>query len=72
MNTGALVLSSLGGIVAFVGGVIVLARAVVRAIGAFKENTKEIQALSRKFTETMALVSQHTIDLEILKDRIRR
>jgi len=67
-----IVLSSLGGIVSFVTCCYFVVRAIVRGIGALRENTHAVSRMSVKIESMGNMVNQHTIDIAVLQDRARR
>ena len=67
-----IVLSSLGGIVTFVTAVFFLIRSVVRAVGAVNENTQALKKMDETMVHLNGIVSQNSIDIAVLQDRIRR
>lgn len=72
MNPAVLILSSLGGIVSFVGGIILIVRAIMKLVNATRDNTNAMETMQKSLTNLGNTVEQNTIDIAVLKDRIKR
>jgi len=68
----AILLPSLGGIVAFISAMLLLMRAILRSVNAIKDNTEALEVMHRSMIELNGTVSQHTVDIAILQDRQSR
>ena len=67
-----LVLGSLGGIVAFLTGVGLLMRSIVRNVHATSENTEAVTHMADKLNKFGDTLNQHSIDIAVLRDRFDR
>lgn len=67
-----IILSSLGGIVAFLCAVTVIARGIFRQVTATEANTKALNELSNKFDLMDVRMNSHDTAIAILNDRIKR
>lgn len=72
VNTGVLILSSLGGIVSFVTGLFFVGRAIMKNVGATRDNTKALVDVKDSMQTMRDVIDVHTIDIAVLKDRIGR
>ena len=72
MNPAFLILSSLVGIVAFIGGIVMVIRAIMKSVMATKENTKALQECHKIITDIGRKLESHTVRLAVLEDRISR
>ena len=66
------ILSSLGGIVALLTGVVMVFKAIMRNVVATRDNTKalmECHEIMKGFGNTL---DDHTVQLAVLNDRIKR
>jgi hypothetical protein len=70
--TATLILSSLGGIIAFVGIVVVTIRGIFRIVNATEDNTDATRDLTAKLDKAFDLLNNHEGRLGILEDRSRR
>jgi hypothetical protein len=69
---GTVILSSLGGIIAFCGAVIIIGRGIFRQTEAVKANTKALEALPEQINKLIIRLDGHDIDIAVLKDRMKR
>jgi hypothetical protein len=69
MTPAVLILSSLGGIVAFITGIFFIIRAITHLITATRDNTKALVEVKETLTTLGSTVDQHAITLAILEDR---
>lgn len=72
MNVAVLILSSSGGIISFVTGVIFVVRAILKNVGATRENTEALQDVKHTLLEMGEKVDRHTVEIAILRDRSAR
>jgi hypothetical protein len=72
MSTTILVLSSLGGVLAFAGVIFTIIRTVFKEVGAIEDNTKATQANTLKLTEMTEKINGHDTRIAVLEDRMRR
>lgn len=72
MNPAVLILSSLGGIVSFVGGIFLVVRAILKNVNATKENTAALENLIKTVTILKESDDNQNIRLAVLEDRIKR
>jgi hypothetical protein len=68
----ALILSSLGGIVAFVTGVALVIRAILKNVNATRDNTKALEELIKTVTLLRESDDNQNVRLAVLEDRIIR
>lgn len=66
------ILGSLGGIVAFIGGVWVIARGLFKLVASTDDNTTVLQELSGKMDAITFRVNNAETDIAVLKDRVKR
>lgn len=67
-----LILSSLGGIVAFIAVVATAIKAIFRLVNSINANTDSNHELKKSLDEVIARVNSHDTDIQVLKDRFRR
>ena len=72
MNPAVLILSSLGGIVSFVTGIFFVIRAILKNVTATRDNTTALQNVEAMLKDLSTTVDQHSVDLAVLQDRIKR
>lgn len=72
MNPAILILSSLGGIVSFVGGITLVIRAILKNVGATRENTTALENLIKTVTILKESDDTQNIRLAVLEDRLKR
>lgn len=70
--TVALIISSLGGITAFITVVAIVIRAIFRIVNTTEENTEAVKANTRAINEILGRLNGHDTRLGILEDRIHR
>lgn len=56
----------------FVTGIAFVIRAILKNVGAIRENTKALQDVQKTLLEIGETVDQHSVDIAILKDRNTR
>lgn len=66
-----LVLSSFGGIAAFLSAVVIVVRAIFKQVGATEDNTKALHELSDKFEKQSQIVNGHENRIGRLEERTR-
>lgn len=72
MNPAVLILSSLGGIISFVTGIVFVIRAILKNVGATRENTQALTDLIKTVTVLKESDDSQNIRLAVLEDRIKR
>jgi hypothetical protein len=72
MNPAVLILTSLGSIIAFITGVTLVIRAIVRNVDATRDNTKALREVSEMVTKLRAEFDDVKIRVAVLEDRAKR
>lgn len=72
VNPAVLILSSLGGIISFVTGIVFVIRAILKNVGATRENTQALTDLIKTVTVLKESDDSQNIRLAVLEDRIKR
>ena len=72
MNTAVVVLGSLGGIIALISAVFLVIKWIMKLVNATNDNTKALTDVNNSLESFGNTVQQHTVDIAILKDRIKR
>lgn len=67
-----IILSSIGGVIALISAVWVIFRAIIRAVGALKDNTVALTKVEKTLTEITVQVNKHDIEIAVLNDRTTR
>lgn len=62
------ILGSLGGIVAFLGGVTLLLRGIVRNVDATKDNTTALNKLAGELDKIKIIQNSHGAEIQSLRD----
>lgn len=72
MDPVTVILSSLGGVIALGTCVFMFVRAVARLVRATVENTEALTRMQETLLGLGTTVSQHTVEIAVLQDRIKR
>jgi UDP-N-acetylglucosamine enolpyruvyl transferase len=64
-----LILSSMGGIFAFISGTFLVIRAITRNVTATRDNTEALTKVEQVLKELGSTVDEHTVRLAVLEDR---
>lgn len=70
--TATLILSSLGGIIAFLTVVAIVVKAIFRIVNTTEENTVAVKDNTKAITEIVNRLNTHETRLAVLEDRRRR
>jgi hypothetical protein len=72
MNPAVLILTSLGSIIAFITGVTLVIRAIIRNVNATRENTEALHEVTEVVTKLRAEFDDIKIRVAVLEDRAKR
>ena len=72
MNIALLILGSLGGIIALISAVLYFIKWIIKLVNATTDNTKALTDVNKSLVTIGETVTQHTVDIAVLKDRIKR
>lgn len=70
--TATLIVSSLGGIIAFLTVIGIVVRAIFRIVNTTEDNTEALKANTAAINEILSRLNHHETRLGILEDRIHR
>jgi hypothetical protein len=68
----ALILSSLGGIVAFITGISLVVRAILKNVNATRDNTRALEELIKSVTQLRESDEAQNVRIAVLEDRAKR
>jgi hypothetical protein len=69
VNITVLILSSLGGIISFLGLVILTIRGIFKIVNATEDNTAATRELTEEFKEVRTILNDHETRIRILDER---
>jgi hypothetical protein len=72
VNVPVLILSSLGGIISFLGLVVLTIRGIFKIVNATEENTTATRELTVEFKDIKVMLNDHETRLRILDERTKR
>lgn len=72
MNVTVLILSSLGGIISFLGLVVITIRGIFKIVNATEDNTTATRELTVEFKKIQDVINDHETRLRILDERTGR